>query len=89
MYAPPITPSQLPPPPPPSPFLSPPINLPLQPKLSGLDTVHLTCLLSSWSTLKYEPEPHVMRSVMAEVYTKLPLFDDKVSLYAVGGIWCF
>jgi hypothetical protein len=52
----------------------------VQPKLSGLDTVHLTCLLSSWSTLKFEPEPAVMRGVMGEVYTKLPLFDDKV--------WC-
>lgn len=50
----------------------------IQPKLSGLDTVHLTCLLSSWSILKYEPEPLVMRRVMGEVYTKLPLFDDKV-----------
>lgn len=53
-------------------------SLVLQPKLSGLDTVHLTCLLSSWSTLKFEPEPAVMRGVMGEVYTKLPLFDDKV-----------
>jgi hypothetical protein len=52
----------------------------VQPKLSGLDTVHLTCLLSSWSTLKFEPEPAVMRCVMGEVYTKLPLFDDKVSV---------
>lgn len=49
-----------------------------QSKLSGLDTAHLTCLLSCWSTLKFEPEPAVMRGVMNEVYTKLPLFDDKV-----------
>ena len=25
-----------------------------------------------------EPEPAVVRGVMGEVYTKLPLFDDKV-----------
>jgi hypothetical protein len=58
----------------------------VQPKLSGLDTVHLTCLLSSWSQLKYEPDPNIMRSVMGEVYTKLPLFDDKVGA-GVGWGW--
>jgi hypothetical protein len=56
----------------------------LQPKLSSLDSINLAALMAGFSALKYEPEPGFMRAFYAEVYQKLPLFDDKVTQQGVA-----
>jgi hypothetical protein len=44
--------------------------------------------MGGFSALKYEPEPSFMRAFYAEVYQKLPLFDDQVSgLLRVTAVW--
>jgi hypothetical protein len=50
----------------------------VQPKLGSLDSINLAALMGGFSALKYEPEPAFMRAFYAEVYQKLPLFDDQV-----------
>lgn len=50
----------------------------MQPKMAVLDSINLASLMRAFSALKYEPEPEFMKSFYAEVYQKLPMFDDQV-----------
>jgi hypothetical protein len=40
--------------------------------------------MGSMAAIKYEPEPAFMRAYCSEVYSKLPLFDDRCVVCVVG-----
>lgn len=48
-----------------------------QPKLGSLDAGALARLMGALAALKADPEPSFLRAYAAEVYQKLPLFDDR------------